>query len=238
MNISTGEVKPFGEPNRIYTRFSKSPDQKYLIVSYIEKPFSYAVPCGRFPKRVELWNAEGEKLREIAYLPLAEDIPIDFNSCRKGPRSIEWRDDKPSELIYTVANDEGDPKVEVSPDGARDTVYRVDAAAFAVGEDPEAFFETDFRFSGILWCNDNLAFAWSSWWKTRRLVWYQFSPGAPEKGKETLFDRNYEDVYSDPGSPVSRRTKQRCSCMSSGASRPSVGARITTAARRDVRTHW
>ena len=213
VNISTGEVKPFGEPNRIYTRFSKSPDQKYLIVSYIEKPFSYAVPCGRFPKRVELWNAEGEKLREITYLPLAEDIPIDFNSCRKGPRSIEWRDDKPSELIYTVANDEGDPKVEVSPDGARDTVYRVDAAAFAAGEDPEAFFETDLRFSGILWCNDNLAFAWSSWWKTRRLVWYQFSPGAPEKGKEILFDRNYEDVYSDPGSPVSRRTKQRTSVL-------------------------
>ena len=37
-------------------------------------------------------------MREIAYLPLAEDIPVAFDSCRKGPRGIEWRDDKPAEV--------------------------------------------------------------------------------------------------------------------------------------------
>ena len=36
-------------------------------------------------------------MREIADLPLAEDIPTAFDSCRKGPRGIEWRDDKPAE---------------------------------------------------------------------------------------------------------------------------------------------
>lgn len=39
-------------------------------------------------------------MREVAALPLAEDIPIAFNSCRKGPRHIEWRDDKPAELCW------------------------------------------------------------------------------------------------------------------------------------------
>ena len=33
-------------------------------------------------------------------LPLAEDIPITFNSCRKGPRSLQWRDDQPAELCW------------------------------------------------------------------------------------------------------------------------------------------
>lgn len=36
-------------------------------------------------------------MREIAALPLAEDIPVAFDSCRRGPRGIEWRDDKPAE---------------------------------------------------------------------------------------------------------------------------------------------
>ena len=33
-------------------------------------------------------------VREIAYLLLAEDIPTAFNSCRKGPRGVDWRADK------------------------------------------------------------------------------------------------------------------------------------------------
>jgi hypothetical protein len=37
---------------------------------------------------------------ELAALPLAEDIPIAFNSCRKGPRGIDWRDDKPAEIYW------------------------------------------------------------------------------------------------------------------------------------------
>ena len=36
-------------------------------------------------------------------LPLAEDIPITFNSCRKGPRSLQWRDDQPAELCWIEA---------------------------------------------------------------------------------------------------------------------------------------
>ena len=40
-------------------------------------------------------------MREIAYLPLAEDIPITFNSCRQGPRGIEWRSDRDAEVCWT-----------------------------------------------------------------------------------------------------------------------------------------
>lgn len=39
-------------------------------------------------------------LREMAYLPLAEAIPIATNSCRPGPRGIGWRDDKPAQLTW------------------------------------------------------------------------------------------------------------------------------------------
>lgn len=46
-----------------------------------------------------------------------------------------------------------------------------------------------------------------SWYKTRRSVWWTMSPAAPEKGMTLLYDRNFEDVYGDPGAPLSRRTE-------------------------------
>lgn len=42
-------------------------------------------------------------LRELAALPLAEDIPIAHNSCRRGPRSVGWRDDHPAALDWLEA---------------------------------------------------------------------------------------------------------------------------------------
>jgi hypothetical protein len=48
------------------------------------------VPCGRFPRRVQLWTLEGKMLRELEALPLAENIPIVHNSCRAGRRNMGW----------------------------------------------------------------------------------------------------------------------------------------------------
>ena len=42
-------------------------------------------------------------IRDLANLPLAEDIPIAFNSCRQGPRGIEWRADRDAEICWMEA---------------------------------------------------------------------------------------------------------------------------------------
>lgn len=94
-----GYVKEIGPP-AVYTSMDPSPDNKYILISSIHRPYSFIVPCGRFPKKVELWSAEGKLIRELCDLPLAEDIPISFNSVRKGMRSINWRADKPSTLYW------------------------------------------------------------------------------------------------------------------------------------------
>lgn len=49
------------------------------------------------------WRRSGRVLREMAYLPLAEDIPILFNSCRQGPRSLDWRSDRDAEITWIEA---------------------------------------------------------------------------------------------------------------------------------------
>lgn len=53
--VPSGTVTPLSIP-RMYTGISASPDERYLLVYWIERPFSFMVPCGRFPKRVQLWD--------------------------------------------------------------------------------------------------------------------------------------------------------------------------------------
>ncbi|KAF5801045.1 putative acylaminoacyl-peptidase [Helianthus annuus] len=195
-----GSVKLFGEP-AIYTSLDPSPDQKYVLLSSIHRPFSFNVPCGRFPTKDDLWSADGKFIRTLCDLPLAEDIPITFNSVRKGMRSLNWREDKPSDLYWVETQDGGDAKVEVSP---RDIVY-TQAADAPEGEEPKIFFKLDLRYGGISWCDDSLALVYESWYKTRRVRTWLVAPGSHETPR-LLFDRSSEDVYSDPGSPMLRRT--------------------------------
>lgn len=97
-----GTVKEIGPP-AVYTSLDPSPDEKYILISSIHRPYSFIVPCGRFPRKVEVWTTDGIFVRELCDLPLAEDIPIAFNSVRKGMRSINWRSDKPSTLYWYVS---------------------------------------------------------------------------------------------------------------------------------------
>ncbi|KAL0459771.1 UNVERIFIED_CONTAM: putative glutamyl endopeptidase, chloroplastic [Sesamum latifolium] len=196
-----GSVKPIGSP-AIYTSLDPSPDEKYIMISSMHRPYSFTVPCGRFPRKVDLWTADGKFLRELCDLPLAEDIPITHNSVRRGKRSIHWRADKPSTLVWVETQDGGDAKIEVSP---RDIIY-TEPAEPSENEQPVVLHKLDFRYGGISWCDDSLALVYESWYRTRRLRTWIISPGCENATPRILFDRSSEDVYSDPGSPMLRKT--------------------------------
>ncbi|KAL8527219.1 hypothetical protein ACS0TY_005192 [Phlomoides rotata] len=196
-----GSVKPVG-PLAIYTSLDPSPDENYIMISSIHRPYSFNVPCGRFPKKVDLWTADGRFLREICDLPLAENIPITHSSVRRGKRSIQWRADKPSTIVWVETQDGGDAKVEVSP---RDIVY-TELAEPLENDQPMVLHKLDLRYGGISWCDDSLALVYESWYKTRKVRVWVISPGCEDESPRILFDRSSEDVYSDPGSPMLRRT--------------------------------
>ncbi|KAI3980744.1 hypothetical protein MKX01_025309 [Papaver californicum] len=196
-----GTVISFGPP-AVYTSLDPSPDKKYILINSIHRPYSFIVPCGRFPKKVDLWTTDGKFVRELCELPLAEDIPIAFSSVRKGMRSINWRADKPEQLYWVETQDGGDAKVEVSP---RDIVY-TQAVDTLEGEQAEILHKLDLRYERISWCDNSLALVYESWYKTRRTRTWVISPGSKDVSLRILFDRSSEDVYSDPGSPMLRRT--------------------------------
>lgn len=202
VNICSGRTSPLGEPSKVYTGVSCSPSGKYIMVSWLERPWSYSVPCGRFPKIVQIWDENGRLVREVANLPLALHIPLAFDSCRSGPRNISWRDDKPHVITWVECQDGGDPNVVASP---RDIVYSLD---FAEGGDgiPSTLAQTDMRYGGILWCDDSMALMYESDWKTRISRTWIISPDGTNDPR-LLFDLNYEDSYNDPGAPVLRRNE-------------------------------
>ncbi|XP_057782216.1 probable glutamyl endopeptidase, chloroplastic [Salvia miltiorrhiza] len=196
-----GTAKAVGPP-AIYTSLDPSPDEKYIMICSMHRPYSFIVPCGRFPRKVDLWTADGKFIREICDLPLAEDIPITHNSTRRGKRSIQWRADKPSTLVWVETQDGGDAKLDVSP---RDIVYTEPAEPLE-NDEPVVLHKLDFRYGGISWCDDSLALVYESWYKTRKIRTWVISPGREDATPRILFDRSSEDVYSDPGSPMLRRT--------------------------------
>jgi hypothetical protein len=61
------------------------------------------------------------------------------------------------------------------------------------------------RYGGIAWCDDNLALLYESLYDSRRSRVWTLAPGNPCRPPKLLFDRNYEDIYTDPGHPLAVR---------------------------------
>ncbi|MFP4091781.1 MAG: S9 family peptidase, partial [Cyclobacteriaceae bacterium] len=193
INIADKSAQRISEA-AIISDFSASPDGNYLLVSTIKEPFSYLVPYFRFPQSVDIVDNDGQQVRNIADIPLAENIPQGFGAVREGPRSFEWRADVPATLYWVEAQDGGDPANEVE---VRDRLYHL-SGPFE-GE-KQAGIPFKLRFGGITWGDDELAMATEYWWSTRQIITSRFDPTGDADSKQVLFDRSYEDRYNDPGS--------------------------------------
>ncbi len=185
----------------MYRSMSFSPDGNYIMITTIQKPFSYLVPYRRFPSKTAIYDKNANLVNTVLEVPLIEDLPKGFMAVRKGKRNLSWRDDKPATIIWAEALDEGDPANEVP---YRDEVYQLDAPFKAEGS---PMLKTIGRFRGIDWGNSELAIAYDYWWNTRNRKTYVFSPSNNKKKSVVLFDRNYQDIYSDPGSFVTKRNQ-------------------------------
>ena len=194
-----GNATPF-LPTAMYRGITFSPDGEYVMVSQVQKPFSYIVPYYRFPTVTTVYDKAGKQVADVRDAPLEEARPKGFMSTSKGRRAVQWRADRPHSLVYAVALDEGDPAVEVD---YRDEVFQLEAPFTGEGK---SILKTINRFSGIDWGNDNTAVAYDYWWDTRNTKVYRFNPA--RAGDTTiLFDRNYQDRYSEPGDFVTRRNQ-------------------------------
>ncbi|MTE27290.1 prolyl oligopeptidase family serine peptidase [Winogradskyella ouciana] len=194
-----GDVEDF-LPADMYRGISFSPDGNYVMVTTIDRPFSYLVTYTRFPYEQTIYDNKGNVVKTVNTVPLDEVRPKGFMATRMGKRSLNWRADQPATLVWAEALDKGDPEVDVE---YRDAVYQQKAPFTG---DPKLLLKTKQRFSGISWGDDNTAIAYDYWWNTRNTKQYLFNPSKSNEAK-IIVDRNYQDVYSNPGDFVSSKNE-------------------------------
>ena len=189
-----GRIKELG-PTAPYASVSPSPDGKYLLVERMEKPWSHEVAWWRFGHTIEVWDAKGRLVEEVATLPLADNVP--GQGVPVGPRQVSWRATAPHELFWIEALDGGDPTAEVEH---RDRVMRLRAP---YSGDPEEVFVARHRIRDWLWAEGStLMLTERERIRRWRTTWLIDVDGTDER---VWYERNEGDAYSDPGRPLSRR---------------------------------
>ncbi len=189
----TGKADLFKGEDMFATE-SFSPDGNYILITSMRKPFSYVVPLNRFPMISVVYDLKGNAVKTVNEVPLSEVLPKGFMAVRKGKRQMNWRSDVPATLYYVEALDGGDPKTKAD---FRDVIY-LWKAPFT--EKPTLLTKTIQRYSNIIWGNKSVAIVQDEWYDTRNEKTYLINPEKPEDSPKIINDRNFQDIYSDPGS--------------------------------------
>jgi len=211
-----GKRTDVGAPD-LWTSVQPSPDGKWLLTGRTERPYSLLVGWDAFPERLEVRGLDGKPtqeatVREVAKRPLRDDIPI--QGVERGPRSVEWqasgRPGEPALLLWSEAQDEGDPKKKVPH---RDRLMTWSAPFEAP---PRELLKLEHRYMGLTWLERAAAEGTSralvseydrdTRWSRTWLVTLDEGVLAGEPRK--LWDRSTKDVYGHPGSPIDASTPQ------------------------------
>ena len=199
MHVGLDGVQTPVLPPALVDEASPSPDGRWLLVHTIERPFSYQVPVSRFPKRVTVLPLDSPgDARVLADLPLADDVPVPFGSVRTGRRTIGWRADQSATLYMVEALDGGDAGAEAEH---RDQVSLL-AAPFEA--EPTPLWRSALRYGGIRWGDGQTALVDEWWYDSRQLRTWRIAPDATDTPPSLIWDRSYQDAYSDPGAPLMR----------------------------------
>ena len=197
LNTKNGEIKKIGKP-AIFSEIKSSPDNEYLLLEQIQRPYSYLLPYYRFPKKFEIWDKDGKLIKLLLTRPLQDEIPI--GGTLTGPRKFQWQPLKNASLIWVEALDEGDPENKVEH---RDKIMRLFSPQT---EKVEELFRTTHRFSSINWSEEKDELIYYEYDRDR--LWkkgWLFEIGSKPR---LIYNLSTHDKYNDPGKLVQRKTNR------------------------------
>jgi dipeptidyl aminopeptidase/acylaminoacyl peptidase len=197
INTADGTSSMIGKP-AILGDVSPSPNDRFILVTKIKRPFSHLLPMQDFPEDVEVWDRKGALVKKLADRPGREGVPL--TGVEPGPRGHHWRADQPATVIWIEALDGGDPKNKVP---FRDRVMTLSAPF--TGE-PSEIGKTEWRFAGIAYTEKGIGLLSEFDRISRRTrTWILESGAEPKK----LWDRKADAAYDNPGTPLTRDTGTR-----------------------------
>ncbi len=196
VNARDGKRTNIAKPT-VWSGLSVSPNGEFMLSTRLRKPYSYLVTARSFPDTVEILTVKGKRVRQMAMRPLRDEIPIGGVSTSR--RSISWCPTMPATLTWVEALDGGDPKRKVIH---RDRVLAL-SAPFA-GK-AKTVLQTENRYRGISWLETEGMGLVSDYDRDRRWTRTRLfdmnKAGIPTR---LIWDRSTQDIYSDPGRPVSK----------------------------------
>jgi dipeptidyl aminopeptidase/acylaminoacyl peptidase len=181
----------------MWDRVECSPDGTLLLATRVERPFSYVVTHGSFPRTTSVLSLDGRERKKLYSSPLREAVPI--GGVPTGPRGIDWVATAPHTLCWSEALDGGDPRVEVPQ---RDQVWLL----VEPDGEPRKWFATEHRAAGLSFAADGaLVIAGELDRKTRRQRVWRYDARDPSRPGSVLYERSTQDAYGDPGRPINDR---------------------------------
>ncbi|HXF42787.1 MAG TPA: prolyl oligopeptidase family serine peptidase, partial [Pyrinomonadaceae bacterium] len=184
-----------GKP-AIFDSAEKSPDGKYFVVSTIHRPYSYLFPMGRFPKKIEIWDANGGLVKSIADLPLQDNLPV--GGVPVGPRAIGWVPTEQAVLMWAEALDGGDPRQKAE---FRDRIVTLKAPFQGQANE---LLKTQHRFQGRVFGEKSglmIFYDYDRDRQRRRMFATNYQNPAQVK---LISDLNINDRYNAIGTPVTK----------------------------------
>ncbi|MEE4289551.1 MAG: S9 family peptidase, partial [Erythrobacter sp.] len=197
MDADGSNMRKIGEP-RIYTSVSPSPDGEYLLMEWLEEPFSYQVPYYRFPMTSAVYTREGKLVATIAQQPLADALPV--QGVVTGRRNIQWHPTEDALLMWVEAQDGGDPRMESDN---RDNVLALAAPFTGEGRVLARLEDRASGSIGIENSDDLIVYDYDRDTREVRQTLVDVRDGTAAR---ELSIRNVQDAYNDPGSPLTTLT--------------------------------
>ena len=189
----SGAATELGPPG-LYYHLADSPDGSQLLVYRLRRPFSFRVPYPYFARRVEVWSADGQLQRIVADLPVSDEVPR--HGVPTGPRMVSWEESEPASLVWTEAQDGGDPMAKAEH---RDQVFRL-PAPFDAAPQPCVLIEQrclgwyDMTAPGVLLITEHD--------RDRRWITSRLCDLADADSSRVIFDHSADEAYLDPGTPL------------------------------------
>ena len=185
IDAATRRSRKIGVP-AIYNDINPAPDGKHLVVTRIQRPYSWLYPASFLPASIDVLTTEGATVRTVATLPLADNVSAD--GVRTGPRMVGWKASEPATLTWVEALDGGNPK-EKAPH--RDRIM----TAVAPFDKPKEIHKVEHRLTSIAYARDSMVVGENN----RERRWIRRFLVQPGSAVKVLDDRSSGDRYRDPG---------------------------------------
>ena len=187
-------------PPAMYASAAPSPDGEHLLLTTLNRPFSYLLTWHSFAMSVCVTDLDGSPEFTVAEIPEAANIPVE--GVRTQPRLIHWMSSRPATVCYSTALDGGDPNKEAP---LRDRVFQI-AAPFTNA--PEALMDVQHRFYGLTYFEDGRRVITTEYDRDRRWVTTRLYDLKDSLEQNTIMvDRSIRDRYGDPGHLIQRTNR-------------------------------